>query len=1241
MSLIRPLVAPHVQSASVSSATISIGSSYRAVPLHARTYRIGSGRILSDGRQLRLRQIGGSQLDIESILSNNASGDYRNTDNITNQSIPLKNQPTPLIFTDFSKEARNKIVDILLSSKMESQVDRLLLRKMVELLEKDASGSKLLNGAAESIKNELKSSNELLDALGAFYEAYLNCNSSFELDSMSANAALIFESNIASLKVSNSLIALKENYDSKSFVSVASALTSYSPMVLQRQGLHAAFWLGLRDAYDSVKFGVSPGFLIEQNKRGDSVNNIVSSINEIRRDYNGIKSIDEIGLASFSIDTLNDERNYSIDRIPYITNLSSIDKVIYYCSLISSEFTVSVGMGITDGTVEGQRFGALSDPISVSLGAPSEGPNYLGTANSIFSTARIDSDGKFASSDANDASYLYEAGSNKKSSKSVYIDTILSNPLLNQASIYEKALNSSESLFQEVENFLKNVMQNGNSKKSLVTKSGLFSRVVSDFGMMLENLGTGNGDPTSMAIHFAMMRKLAGVVPKGDNDDSKKKLKILNQKMLASKLKASLPENYSEDLIAQSKTVRIIHGNVADFGYDSNRKLLKEEMDFIIEDASVELEFNFERSFSENKFVTTVVEMNQQSSSKRNDNIYDVVVRIVKDIEDECHGLINSFKPFGTFLRSNGTTKYSGFDSLTLANMIYECFAILANAFTDVFIKDNTNKKIKRTVGVRSELNNIKPSKKKSSTNENAITNSITNTTINATLINTNDNLKIDSKYQTLNESDNSINSINTSTNILRSTLADFSVRYSGYSTNLTVGKLEKSGRFLNALAAAVGNKNTDFLINKSETIATDNVTRSDFEFGFGEKITPNDLVEAANRVLSEDDVFWNLYALSKSVFTNVKNSSARMVRYGKLLNPTTVNSLEKIEKSEQQVVDFVKDASLNPVEFISSMNTVALNRAKLRLREIESLQKPYDLAELPDQIYDACKLFVSSKSSYVGGKILIFGLAKEEFSDILDVEGTNPSMKARIARKSEFEPEVKYEDFQAPRLLLKYIATEDEVVKAVTRLTADENYSYSLESLALETKYYDMHSGDYVSLNSAAEALPIMESYLACKLLEICFDVSLEPHVFNSGGLEWNQQLLRSTIGIVSSILDIDNLFDYMFIDNGNGTISPRSAEQVNSKLGQETIRYDAEGKEYYENSGVDSARMSLVHSLLDTLYFKAGLVKKMVFARDVFDGIYAVNFDQESMQLSNGSKTKKLLADFVDAYYVAGDIS
>lgn len=1227
MPLNRPSGVPAIQSASVSSTARSVGSTYKAVPLHARTYRIGSGRVLSDGKQVRDKQIGGSQIDVEAILSNNAVDNYKSIDNITNQSIPLKNQPTPLVFMDFSKETRGRIIDILASSKMESQVDRLLLRKMIELLEKDATGARLLNGSVDSIKKEMKSANEILDALRAFYEAYLGCNSSFTLDSMSLNAARIFDSQLTDLKVGNSLKQLREDYDASSFISIASALTSYSPAFLQRQGLHFAFWLGLRDAYDSIKFGLSPGFFLEQNKRGAESRSIVSSVNEIRLKHR-VKSVDEIGIANFSIDTLNDSSNYSIDRIPYVSELGSIDKVIYYCGLISNELIVSVGMGITDGTVEGQRFGSLSDPIAVCLGAPSEGPNYLGAQNSVFSTAKIDSNGKFATSDSEETSYLYRTGKEERSSKAMYIDTILTDPLQNKADVYESALNNSELLFREVENFLKNVLQNGNSKKSLTTKSGLFSRIIADFGLMLENLGTGNGDPTNAAIHLAVMRKLAGNVPRSNNEDSKKKLKLLNQKILASRLKASLPDNYNEDLIAQSKTVRINNGNIADFNYDSNRKILNNEIKFILEDSSNELGFNFERSFSENKFITTVVEINQQSTSKRNDNIYDVVVRIVKDIEDECHGLINDFKPYGTFLRSNGTTKYSGFDALTLANMIYECFAILSLSFTDVFLKDNNNKKVKKASNVRSELNNIKPSRKKNSSANLSSINSLE----------TNNNSKSESDYQTLDESDETIS---TPQNLLRSAIAELSVRYSGYSSNLNVGKLEKSGRFLGALAAAIGNKNTDYLISKSNAITTDNVTQADFDLGFGEKITPRDLVQAANRALSEDDVFWNLYSLSKSVFTNVKNSSARMVRYGKLLNRNAVASIGKIEKNEQQILDFINDTNVDSVEFVSGMNVVALNRAKLRLRELESLQKPYDLADLPDQIYDACKMFVSSKNPYLKGKIVAFGLAKDEFSDALDSQGVNLSLRAKIARKSEFEPEVLYDDFYASRFSLRYVATEDEVTKAVIKLSGNGNHSYSIESLALETKYYDMQSGDYVNLNAIADALPILESYLACKLMEICFDISLEPHVFNSGGMEWNQQVVRSVIDIAANTLQIDNLFDYMFADNGDGTFVLRSAEEVNSKLRQETIRYDAEGMEYYEDSGVSSAKMSLVHSLLDTLYFKSGLVKKMVFARDVFDGIYAVNFDQAAMQLSNGSNTNKFLADFVDSYYVAGDIS
>ena len=1161
MSLNQLNKAPLIQSAFASSGTRSIGSSYKAVPLHSRTYRIGAGRILSDGNQSKGNQIGKSQLDVEAILSNNASGALKNTDNITNQSVPLKDQPTPLIFTDFSKEARTKILDVILSSKMESQVDRLLLRKMVELIEKDPAGARLLNASVESIKKEMTSSNETLDALSTFYKAYLSCNSSFTMQSMSANTALIFENSISSLKVGNTLNLLRENYNPNDFISIVSNLTSYDHTKLRDRGLHFAFWLGLRDACDSVKFGLSPGFFIEQNNREKNSNsiNITSGINEIKENYVGIESLDKIGLSNFNIDTLNDPKNYSFNRIPYTAGLSSIQKILYYCGLISSELTVSVGMGITDSTPEGQKFGSLNDPISVALGVPLEGPDYLGIPNSIFSTTRIDSAGRFANSNS-EASYLYEINNKQISAKSKYIDTILTDPLKNQAYVYETALNNTDILFQEVENFLKIVLQNGNSKKSLTTKSGLYSRIISDFGLMLENLGTGNPSLKTL-VQFATMKKLVGNT--ADNSH-KKELKLINQKILASKLRASLPENYQDDLVVKNKTITINHINNSNINsnssdFDSAKNAIK---NYIVEENN--LTFSFSKLIQIKDLESKMIESNFENSSNTSIDIYNIVVQIVKDIEDECSGIINQFKPQSSFLRTNGTTKYSGFDSITIANMVYECFAILTNAFTDVKIFKN------------------------------------------------------DRIYK---------------------------IGLNDQSNNQVVGRLEKSGRFLNTLAAAISNKNTDFLINKStNVITTDNVTPASETLNTGEvqTITPNYLVETANRILSEDDVFWNLYSVSKSVFINIKNASTRMIRYGNLMNRNATSGLGKIEKIEQQLIDFVNDSSLNSVDFLSSMNIVSLNRAKLRLRELESLQKPYDLAELPDQIYDVCKLFIESKNSYTKGKITAFGLAKDQFSDEFDSnDNSKRTLQTKIVRKSDFEPEVQYEDFQAPRLLLRYIATEEEVTKAITNLSANDDYSYSLESLALETKYYDMKTGDYVNLTALADALPIMESYLACKLLEICFDVSLEPHVFNSNGMEWNSQALRSIINIASSILQVEGLFDYMFMDNQDGTFSLRDAEQVNSKLRQETIRYDNEGIEYYENIRIDSAVMSLVHSLLDTLYFKVGLIKKMVFARDVFDGIYAVSFDQESMPLSNGSKTKKLLADFVDTYYISGDVS
>jgi hypothetical protein len=1193
MPLKLPSMPPIAPSISVSNDVSSIGTSFKSIPLPSKNVRIGAGRILSDGRNNVDGKIGNAQIDVQAVFTNNNVDMPKVVESslpIVNADYLLTNQPVPLVFTDFSKPTRAKMLDILRANRMESQVDRLLVRKIFELIESDPAGAKLFNDSVESLKKELEFANQTADSLKVLLDARNECDKSFRMDTLTTSFAAQFEKTLNELKVSNALKVQRENYDSSNFISIVSALTSYDTNTLLAQDINFIFWLALNDAILSVKMGLSPGYLIPQNSR----NNVdTAALIQVKNSYPGLKELSEIGLGNLTIDTLNGPNNFSVARIPYVSNLSALDKVAYYCGLISNEILVSVGMGITDGTSEGQRFGALNDPISVSLGAPPEGARYLGNIDSLFSTSRMDAAGNFATANTANYDYVYSTEKQTGSAKKKYLDSVFDNPINNTASVYENTLNNADVLFRDVESFLSNVLQKSNNKKSLLTKSGLFSRVIADFGLLIENLGTGNGNPTNTAIHFAIMRKLAGSIT--DSGSSKKNLKIVNQKILADKLKQTLPENYNEDLIAQSRIIRINHGTISDSDYSNKKEALEQEIEFLISDVKPRNLTN-EKEFSNSDFISALLPSNNQINSKRNENVHELIVQIVKDIENESFDLVNSVKPYGTFLRSNRTTKYSGFDSLTIANIVYECFAIMALAFTDVYLKRSTDIKKSDLKNVNINLNSeVSLTKKK----------------------NINNNSPILSKPKLI-------------------------VGYNGISDSNSIGKLEKSGRFLSALANAISNKNTDFLIKNSDVISTDNITNKNEDLGYGEKVTAADMVDVSNKVLADDEVFWNLYAVAKSIMTNIKSSASPMFRYGRIFNKTTTSTVTNLKSHEKNLLSFVNDTDLNSISFLTRLNEISLNRAKLRLHELELLSKPYDMADLPDRIYDACELLLKSKENYTLGKSLVYALPSKQLDVFLkdaSLEGINPNLKAKLSRVSNFESEVIYEDLFLPSLTLRYVATEEEVRKAVDELTEDGAGSYSFETLALRIKYYDMFKGDYVNLD-AALAVPLLESYLNCKLLEVCFDVSLEPQDLISDGFEWNQNLLRSTIDVLAAKLGVNNLFDHAFIVS-QGRLLPRNEEQLNSKIKQETARFDSEQGQYYVNSNVNFETIAAVHNLTDSLIFKQSMVKKMVFSVDKFDGIYSTVFDQGSMRLSIKSKDKKFDVDFMDTYYISGEIS
>jgi hypothetical protein len=126
----------------------------------------------------------------------------------------------------------------------------------------------------------------------------------------------------------------------------------------------------------------------------------------------------------------------------------------------------------------------------------------------------------------------------------------------------------------------------------------------------------------------------------------------------------------------------------------------------------------------------------------------------------------------------------------------------------------------------------------------------------------------------------------------------------------------------------------------------------------------------------------------------------------------------------------------------------------------------------------------------------------------------------------------------------------------------------------------------------------------------------------------------------VLAAKLGVNNLFDHAFVES-QGRLLPRNEEQLNSKIKQETARFDSEQGQYYVNNNINFETISAVHNLVDSLIFKQSMVKKMIFSIDKFDGIYSAVFDQGSAQLTINSNNKKFDVDFMDTYYVSGEIS
>jgi hypothetical protein len=187
-------------------------------------------------------------------------------------------------------------------------------------------------------------------------------------------------------------------------------------------------------------------------------------------------------------------------------------------------------------------------------------------------------------------------------------------------------------------------------------------------------------------------------------------------------------------------------------------------------------------------------------------------------------------------------------------------------------------------------------------------------------------------------------------------------------------------------------------------------------------------------------------------------------------------------------------------------------------------------------------------------------------------------------------------------------------------------NILSSLNELVDGMKLFDMSNSNIINEteslansnidNESKKAL--IDSYLAATLVEIIARIDLDmPGTFKNN-VGYNAEVTRKLIDMAGSVLGVDSAFESLFkIVNNEPTL--RDKEDVQRNFRSETNIISEKGTTVQLDDGFDYAKIDMLHTMLDTIYFRKGRLKEMIFSDNDTAQVFGIAFDPEDFVYEN----------------------
>lgn len=1146
-----------------------------------------------------------------------------------------------LITLDYNPDLGKSIQQLLEAKQIESIVDDKIQKELIKLIEKDPRANSAWVNARKNVESEIENCTRIYGLIENYSNIIREFSSSLSVNNQNYNLGSKFKTSLESLKSRDSLLSSGEGRG-ELITEIASKLTSISPSLIDKFDLHHLIWLALTDINATIEWGISPGYIIDQNSRTiDSV----SLDRKIKMSKAGIKKLSE----------LSSSNSYGITP-----NSSLMDKIAYYSSIITSELKYSLGTkallsnpayAVRNANLASFRNSLANVDLNVFSNANQFSQNQ-NTSNQnssnnfgLFKTSinpnssNLDPQsffGKFLNTNEKIAFFADPNAGLSYSELSDYkfpIDSIAKNFLeYVEDGSYQNYKNSIENIKKEFD-ASKNIIEdfsltNSLTESSILHSKNLFARIIESFCKLATLYTEENLQNSSIDSEISMLI-LSKFKPTGLGLNSPIPKDWIGR-FLYNQIYKSNP-NYQESLFKNEKfEISYFSENYQQLLKQNAKLDIKDLIVFNVRDKS---QFARLSNQSNSDFYVKKISNVDQYIEGFTDNsekslISEIILNLLKEIEEEYKRVFDSINISLDGISSSNQLYKTGFSSLDYTiflDIILRCFCLLFDALTDATVFSGMVDKQRTESTSRDEKRGGSTADRNSAYLRSAGFDELAD--------------RYDENRTVMIVEDKTVN-YEERENYLRFK----KINSSSILFLLQFAQKLKSNRLFEY---KIRNSNS-IRLNPSSTISYN----ENLFLASSRPVTPDDCIEIGNKLIGEVDIIKNLFAISKSAFDNFYQTFSKLQSwYDSFISRSSISNSNKESNS---LIEFIKKGNINLLSGLDSRKKKMFQYkiSKLKNAKDKNYDITYDSFELFEFLKNYNQSLINKNKNF---KFVIVslnnGTISEKYQRLSKKDG-NLNVNFKVSKIDNLLPNIQYEDKIISKINGCLILDEqnfDSSLKQIIKKNNKIDFSSISSQSRRNYNYFNLMLEEPVLENdkNSSSVKNLLETQAIRILIQKIFDFELDPVEMNDIILDIDSNNMSQILNPIASKFKLNDIVSMIFDQTQDGKLRLKKRDQLNKYILDSTKKIDSSGKIYHDLKSDIFQIIDSLYTLMDSFIFKSSSIQNYVFFDDknYYDGVWGLKFDPNDFVSKNseGLDSDVTVKSNVnlDSYYISCEFS